>query len=242
MIDRFQSNQLSESGFLLIKNHLSNPKVEALRDRLEALWNSEGEAAGVENYLEPGTRRLANLANKGDVFRQIYADPLVLEAVHLIIGPEIRVSMVNARDARPFGGTAMPFHCDTDQNRKPDERGYNSATAIWMLDRFLKENGATAIVPGSHRSGRSPKESLVDPAAVHPDEVIVLGEPGDVLVFNGHCWHAGRPNRTSGQRRAILVHYLRADIPRELNRRQVLDSEAAARLTPLEGELLGLRD
>jgi ectoine hydroxylase-related dioxygenase (phytanoyl-CoA dioxygenase family) len=63
-----------------------------------------------------------------------------------------------------------------------------------------------------------------------------------VLVFNGHCWHAGRPNETDGHRRAVLVHYLRADVPRPENRRQQLDPAQAVALSPRERELLGLDD
>jgi ectoine hydroxylase-related dioxygenase (phytanoyl-CoA dioxygenase family) len=63
-----------------------------------------------------------------------------------------------------------------------------------------------------------------------------------VLIFNGHCWHAGRPNETRNHRRAILIHYLRADVPRPENRRQHLDAVNASMLIPLERELLGLDD
>jgi ectoine hydroxylase-related dioxygenase (phytanoyl-CoA dioxygenase family) len=120
--------------------------------------------------------------------------------------------------------------------------GYSAATAIWMLDEFNVANGATAFVPGSHLFGKSPKEVLTDLNASHPDEIVIEGQPGDLLVFNGHCWHAGRPNETDGHRRAILVHYLRADVPRPQNRRQHLDPHHAALLNSKERELLGLDD
>ena len=83
---------------------------------------------------------------------------------------------------------------------------------------------------------------LTDLNAPLPEEIVIEGRPGDVLVFNGHCWHAGRPNETSDHRRAVLVHYLRADVPRPENRRQHLDTEHAAPLSPRERELLGLDD
>jgi ectoine hydroxylase-related dioxygenase (phytanoyl-CoA dioxygenase family) len=78
--------------------------------------------------------------------------------------------------------------------------------------------------------------------ASHLKEVVIEGKPGDVIVFNGHSWHAGRPNLTNGHRRAILVHYLRADVPRPENRRQHIDIEGQAELSPRERELLGLDD
>lgn len=241
-MDDQQHKQLDEQGYLIFKNLLAPTELETILARLEELWSAEGEHAGEENYIEPGVRRLANLANKGEIFRRLYAHPQVLEVIEAVMGPEIRASMVNARDVPPYTGVRMPFHMDSDNGRVRDEAGYSAATAIWMLDAFTVANGATAFVPGSHRLGKSPKQVLADPNASHPEEIVIEGQPGDVLVFNGHCWHAGRPNETDGHRRAVLVHYLRADVPRPENRRQHLDPEQAAALSPRERELLGLDD
>jgi ectoine hydroxylase-related dioxygenase (phytanoyl-CoA dioxygenase family) len=242
ILDTLQRKQLDERGYILFPSLLDSDQVARFRIRLEELWAAEGLKAGAENYIEPGVRRLANLANKGDIFRNIYAHPRVLEVVEAIMGAEIRASMVNARDVPPHTGVRMPFHMDSDGGRHRDEKGFNAATAIWMLDDFTIENGATAIIPGSHLLDQSPKQVLDDLNAPHPDEIVITGQAGDVLVFNGHCWHAGRPNVTSGHRRALLVHYLREDVPRRANRRQHLGPENAATLTANERKLLGLDD
>jgi ectoine hydroxylase-related dioxygenase (phytanoyl-CoA dioxygenase family) len=241
-MNKQQHKQLDEQGYLIFKHLLSPEKIDLILNRLEELWVSEGDQAGEENYIEVGVRRLANLANKGEIFRELYAHPQVLEVVESVMGPEMRAAMVNARDVPPHTGVRMPFHMDSDKGRVRDEKGYSAATAIWMLDEFSTANGATAFVPGSHLFGKSPKEVLTDLNASHPDEIVIEGQPGDVLVFNGHCWHAGRPNETDGHRRAILVHYLRADVPRPENRRQHLDPHQAALLNSKERELLGLDD
>lgn len=241
-MDQQQRRQLDEQGYLIFKSLLTPQEIEVILARLEELWAAEGDHAGEENYIEPGVRRLANLANKGGIFRELYAHPRVLEVVEAVMGPQVRASMVNARDVPPHTGVRMSFHMDSDKGRVRDEKGYNAATAIWMLDEFTVANGATAFVPGSHLLGKSPREVLTDLNASHPEEIVIEGQPGDVLVFNGHCWHAGRPNETEGHRRAVLVHYLRADVPRPENRRQHLDPEQAAALSARERELLGLDD
>ena len=241
-MNELQRKQLDEQGYVIFKNLLSTSQINSILSRLEELWAKEGDHAGEENYIEPGVRRLANLANKGEVFRSLYAHPHVLEVVEMVMGTDVRAAMVNARDVSPHTGARMPFHMDSDKGRVRDEIGYSAATAIWMLDEFSIVNGATAFVPGSHLLGKSPKEVLSDLNASHPDEIVIEGQPGDVLVFNGHCWHAGRPNETEDHRRAILVHYLRADVPRPENRRQHLDEEQATALAPQERVLLGLDD
>ena len=75
--------------------------------------------------------------------------------VEAVMGPEVRASMVNARDVPPHTGVRMSFHMDSDKGRVRDEKGYNAATAIWMLDEFSTANGATAFVPGSHLLGKA---------------------------------------------------------------------------------------
>jgi ectoine hydroxylase-related dioxygenase (phytanoyl-CoA dioxygenase family) len=241
-MDEQQRRQLDEQGYLIFKNVLSLEEIETILARLEELWAMEGDHAGEENYIEVRVRRLANLANKGEIFRGLYAHPQVLDVIEAMMGPEVRASMVNARDVPPHTGVRMSFHMDSDKGRVRDEKGYNAATAIWMLDEFSTANGATAFVPGSHLLGKAPREVLPDLNAAHPDEIVIEGQPGDELVFNGHCWHAGRPNATDGHRRAVLVHYLRADVPRPQNRRQHLEPDQAAALAPRERELLGVDD
>jgi ectoine hydroxylase-related dioxygenase (phytanoyl-CoA dioxygenase family) len=236
-----QRKQIDQEGYLILPALLSRQEVEQLRDRLETLWAEEGEEAGQENYIEPGVRRLANLANKGDIFRSIFAHPLVLAVAEAVMGPAMRLSMLNAREVPPQEAKAQqPFHSDTDDSGKPDAKGFYSCTAIWMLDDFTPENGATRLIPRTHLTYKVPKEALADTYAPHPDELVLTGKAGYVAVFNGHCWHAGGLNRTDRPRCAILAHYLRADIPRPADRRQHLSPEVRARMSPRELEILGL--
>ena len=150
--------------------------------------------------------------------------------------------MLNARDALPGGDRRQPLHCDTDRGATPDERGYLACTAVWMLDDFTRESGATRLVPGSHTWGQVPKQVLSTLTEAHADEVVVVGRAGDVSVFNGHCWHAGAPNQTTRPRRSVLVHYLRAGVPRRDDRRQHISPDVLPTLDARDRELLGLDD
>src|SRR5919108_2866588 len=128
-MDEQQRKQLDEQGYLIYRNVLSPAQVETILLRLEELWAKEGDHAGEENYIEPGVRRLANLASKGEMFRGLYAHPQVLEVVEAVIGSGMRVAMVNARDVPPHTGARMPFHMDSDNGLVRDETGYSAATA-----------------------------------------------------------------------------------------------------------------
>lgn len=237
-----QRKQLEEEGYILLKHVLSKQQVASLISRLEELWLEEGDRAGEEVIIEAGARRLANLVNKGELFRPIFTHSLILGAARVVLGPKIRLSSLNARSVPPHSNPKMPLHSDTDYGGKPDKTGFNSFTAIWMLDDFTHKNGATRIVPGTHLDSVVPYEVLADIYASHPAEVIMEGKAGDVLVYNGHCWHAGGENTTDGQRRALLVLYTRVDYPQQTDQRKYLLPEVQSSMTSLEREILGLND
>jgi ectoine hydroxylase-related dioxygenase (phytanoyl-CoA dioxygenase family) len=59
------------------------------------------------------------------------------------------------------------------------------ANTMWMISDFTAKNGATEVVPGSHRSGAHP------PAGDQSQCPIVAAEApaGTLLVFDGRLWH-----------------------------------------------------
>jgi ectoine hydroxylase-related dioxygenase (phytanoyl-CoA dioxygenase family) len=211
-----------------------------LTERIEALFSAEGEQAGAEFKQEPGARRLANLADKGEVFLEAMLEPNVLAHVAHVLGPRFKLSSLNARAAEPRGGQAQPLHVDA--GALPDARGDWVCNTLWMLDDFTAENGTLRVVPGSHRSGRRPQDALDDPQRAHPDEVLVTGRAGDVLVMNAHLWHGGTANHTDGRRLALHVFYCRSDKPQQQHQKALLRPGTQASLSAAARALLALDD
>src|SRR5438270_561714 len=108
-IDESAKRQLDETGYLLLEGFLEPALLNALRERVLALFEEEGDSAGSEFKQEPQSRRLANLANKGEVFRQIIAIPLLLEYVRHVLGDEIKLSSLNARSANSHSTWPQPL-------------------------------------------------------------------------------------------------------------------------------------
>jgi hypothetical protein len=69
-----------------------------------------------------------------------------------------------------------------------------------MVDDFSIENGATRVLPGSHRLPERPPEDYLQAHAVP-----VTGQAGTVLVFDANLWHAASPNRNGEPRRALTL-------------------------------------
>ncbi len=111
---------------------------------------------------------------------------------------------------------------------------------LWLIDDFTKANGATRVVPGSHRTGRLPEDDVADPSAPHPDEVLLLGRAGTVVIFNTHTWHGGTRNRTDQPRRAVHAYFCRRDGTPQTDQRRYARPETRARLTDAAKFILDL--
>src|SRR5688572_21851726 len=140
-----QRDELETLGYLVVPGFMSPELLATLRERTEELFEAEGENAGWEFRKEPGSRRLANLVAKGEVFERIVSLPEVLEYVAAVLGPEFKLSSLNARSANPHSEESQqPLH--TDMGAIPDDRGYWVCNTLWMLDDFTAENGAMRVV------------------------------------------------------------------------------------------------
>ena len=240
MVSTADGRLLDERGYVKLDGYIAPERRRRLADRIAELFAAEGAAAGAEFRQEPGARRLANLVDKGDVFVECVIDPGVREHVGHVLGPRFKLSSLNARSANPHGEDAQPLHVDA--GALPDERGYWVCNTVWMLDDFTAENGALRVVPGSHCWERRPQDALADPQAPHPDEVLVTGRAGDLVVMNSHLWHGGTANRTDRARLAMHAFYCRWDKPQQQYQKALLRPETQAALPAAARLVLALDD
>jgi ectoine hydroxylase-related dioxygenase (phytanoyl-CoA dioxygenase family) len=72
--------------------------------------------------------------------------------------------------------------------------------AMWAYTEFTKENGATIVVPGSHRWD-------VDRMPAEHEIALAEMQPGEVLIYLGSVIHAGGHNRSELPRTGITLSY-----------------------------------
>ena len=235
-----EKRQLDTDGYLVLENLMGESLLEQVRRRVDELFEQEGDHAGSEFKQEPHSRRLANLVDKGELFEDIIQTPRVLECMEHVLGPRFKLSSLNVRSADPESSSAQPLHADS--GALADDRGYWVCNSVWMLDDFTLENGATRLVPGSHRWGKIPQDVVSDLYAPHPQEMLLTGRAGTVVVMNAHMWHGGTANRTASHRRAMHVYYTRWDKPQQQYQKRLLRPEVQSRLSPESRRLLALDD
>jgi ectoine hydroxylase-related dioxygenase (phytanoyl-CoA dioxygenase family) len=223
-----EKQHLEQEGYLALPNILTPERAAQFGARLDELLRLEGERAGSETHTEAGSDRLSDLVNKDPRFEICFTHPRVLAAIAHVIRGEFKLSSINSRFARPGQGL-QGLHADWEEPVEPGD--YCVCNSIWLLDDFTEENGATRIVPGSHRSRKLPQTDLPNPNAPYPGEVKIIAPAGTVVVFNSHVWHGGTLNRTQQPRRAMHAYFCRRDLPPQTDQSQYLRLETSARLS-----------
>ena len=232
--------ELTDSGFTILEDYMGAVLLADMRARVDQLFLEEGAAAGSEFKTEENARRLANLVDKGEVFRQAIARPEMLALVEGVLGGDFKLSSLNVRSANPHSQSVQPFH--VDMGLLPDAKGYAVCNCVWMLDDFTLENGALRVIPGSHNWHKKPQDELPDPYAEHPQELLVTGRAGTVVVMNAHAWHGGTANRTDKERRALHSFFCRHDIPQQQYQKKLLSKETQSALSPNLRKILAIDD
>ncbi len=235
MLSNLEIETLDRDGYLSLGQLLSQTEVQLVNKRIDELIALEGKDAGSElfdsKYIrhpkEEGADRLANLVNKGAIFDIFYTHPKVLAAIEAVLGNQFKLSSLNYRAAKPGQGL-QKLHVDYG-NSVPDG-GYKVCNTIWLLDDFTMHNGATRIVPGTHKSKQLPKEAMSDTSLPHPDEILIQGQAGSVFLFNSHVWHGGTNNSTAKYRRSIHSYFCASDQPQQLDQKRYMTSETRNRI------------
>lgn len=235
-----EKSLLDRQGYVVLPDFMNLDLLNGLRTRVEELFEREGQNAGIEFRQEAGTRRLANLVDKGELFQQMIAMPEILHRIQAVIGSNFKLSSLNARSANPHSESDQPLHAD--MGGIPDEAGYWVCNTIWLLDDFTSENGATRVVPGSHLLHKLPQDVVPDIFAPHPDQTLITGRAGTVVVMNAHMWHGGTANRTGAPRRALHGFYCRSDKPQQQYQKAMLRPETQSQLTPALRKILAIDD
>jgi hypothetical protein len=116
--------------------------------------------------------------------------PVLLAAAHHALGGPFFLAQVEGREPVPGRG-AQSLHVDG-----PGSDRLETVSVLVFLDPFGPENGATQLVPGSHRT----------PASDAPAQ-IMAGNAGDVLLFGSTLLHGATCNRNGAARRSLLLCY-----------------------------------
>jgi ectoine hydroxylase-related dioxygenase (phytanoyl-CoA dioxygenase family) len=202
MHHREHVEKIRSDGYTIVERLLPRSDCERIRQSL-APW-LQGRLMGRNDFEGFHTERVYALLAKAPPVAEIVEHPDVLAIVDEFLPPHYRLSAALAINIHP-GENAQDWHIDdaTGAYGHPAfarPRPPFGISTIWAIDDFTDHNGATELVPGSHRwsAARTPRE----------DELVKAIMPaGSVLVFAGNLVHRGGANQSDRTRLAITPQY-----------------------------------
>ena len=184
---------LHRDGFVLLRGLIPPGWLEELRAVFEA-----GVIPSEQWPVPRGVDWRHALVDLDSRVQAMCRLPELLAAAGALIGERFFLAQVEGRDPLAGGGH-QKLHRDLSAQRPGD-----TAIALAYLDDYGPENGATRIVPGSHRPAAD------EPAFDFDDEsrsVPLSGSAGDIIVFDADLVHAASHNPSGQHRRTFLISY-----------------------------------
>jgi ectoine hydroxylase-related dioxygenase (phytanoyl-CoA dioxygenase family) len=202
-----QLTELDTAGYVVIPEVITAEHIGQINEEIERIIEASIEA---DIWQSPYKRHVEDLVDAGSCFDQVWLSPLLHAVAADALGGDYYMHGMRYRAPIPGHG-AQKLHTDDDPARKLDHR---LVTVIVAVTDFTAHNGATRVIPGSHRAERSPTVPS-DPDVRHDEERLVLCAAGSAIVFTGSLWHSGTLNDSPEPRGALAISYVkrRAGLP-----------------------------
>jgi hypothetical protein len=215
-----EKKHLDEQGFLYLRNIFTVEQAAKMREAMDAIFAAENVVTSGETGL---------MQNKSTAFDVCVTHPRVLAAVWQVLRSDFKLVTVASRP-NPPGKGQQGMHVDGDY---APPGTFLTCNSMWPLVDFTELNGATRVVPGSHRDGRKVDSEMSDIMAAHPQQIQLVAPVGNVIVFNGHLWHSAMQNNSDKPRANVTSFWCRKQMPADFRPMpSVLGPETAKRLPP----------
>ena len=232
--------QLRTAGYTFLRGALSRSRLNALCASIDQMLAEDDAAWGAAELETIGQRgALRNLCDYGTPFQELLSDSPIYPIIDRVLDKDYVLHSYDglvllAGDGRfpwdfhtdfaPLAGASFPAN---------ETFGVN---CLYYLDDATETNGATWLVPASHRC------VLAAPA---PEELAALavqavGCAGDALLFDARVWHCAGENRSRRSRRLIKALYCSPWLRPQMDYSRAVSSEVRSRLDARTLYLIGV--
>jgi ectoine hydroxylase-related dioxygenase (phytanoyl-CoA dioxygenase family) len=219
---------LTRDGYAVIADRLAREDVDHARDELTVIV--ERTPFGRNDFEGHHTQRVYALFGKTRAMDGAATDPVVLSVLDRVLC-HYQLSAPTGIAIGP-GEDAQPLHPDDAIYPVPRPHAELVVNVMWPLVDFTDANGATRVVPGSHRWA----DETPGPGTATVDVEMAAGS---ALLYLGSLWHGGGANRTKHTRLGVVLHYAAGWLRPVENHVLVVPPAMASGLPPRLQELLG---
>lgn len=238
--------QLDKDGYTIIENLISEAEVAELVSELDRLERLHGAAEAEKNKSRSSLRtwvlRDLGLLGRSEAVRRLALNNTVADLVGHALGTEYLITDVVSNVLVPGAGQ-QELHNDDSYYALPLGRPHVplACNTIWALTDFTRENGATRLLPGSHKLLKEASTTKTGRDSLPRGAKMIYAEmpKGSVMVLGGSVWHGGCENRTDERRIAMLINYCAGWLRPEHNNMFCMPLEEIKKLDPRLKELMG---
>jgi ectoine hydroxylase-related dioxygenase (phytanoyl-CoA dioxygenase family) len=219
---------LERDGCCIVERFLAPDALSGIRRALLGIL--EATPTGRNDFEGYKTQRIYGLFAKTRAFDELAIHPILLGVLDRLLA-DYQLCAPAGICIGP-GEQAQPLHRDADiYPLGPDFRNVIVNT-MWAFDDFTDANGATRLVPGSHRWGHhSPLRE--------PGTIPAVMAAGSVLFYLGNVLHGGGANTTDRPRLGTILEYVASWLRPQENHLLAVPRGVAVTLPPRLQEFLG---
>ena len=224
---------LQRDGAVILENFIDESTADSVASELRPYFDGMGKK--FENDFNGyRTRRVSSILARSPASAELIAPQRLLD----VIDPVLLPHCINYRIGSTTGIEILPgedhqvLHRDDEiyPMRMPGIEW--QVSVMWALTDFTVENGATRVVPGSHKwmDYQSPTEDLV---------VQTPMSRGSALIYMGSALHGGGANRSNAARMGLVNTYSLGWLRQEINQYLTVPREIAQTYPKRVQELMG---
>jgi ectoine hydroxylase-related dioxygenase (phytanoyl-CoA dioxygenase family) len=229
---QLHADKIRDDGYTVIERAADPALVEGLKEALLRTEREHGLGYARTSFEGFKTVRINNLLTYDDLFWEVPLHRNVLPVVERVLDKECLLSSFCSLVLGP-GQEAQPIHEDTQLIPLPRPHIPITLNAIWALSDFRDDNGATRILPGSHKYDSSPEYGKAY------DAVTATMPAGSVMLFDSALWHGGGANTSDSRRFAFSCAYCWGWMRQQENLQLGIPQETAKRFPRRLQELCG---
>jgi Phytanoyl-CoA dioxygenase (PhyH) len=226
---------LRKDGFVIVDNVVSNATMDRLAEELGEYIDLT--PPGLDDFVGRRTRRTGSLIPRSITSRELIQHPLVMATCAGFLGHATAFQLHLTQVISVFPGeTNQPLHRDElAWDFFPFPLDYEvQCNTMWAMTDFTTQNGATRIVPGSHRTTG---KQVYDESQVIRAEM----ERGSMFFYTGKVYHGAAANHSDAVRQGINLTYAVGWVRQEENQYLSTPIEVAKTLDDDLLQLMGYK-
>ena len=225
--------EIEEQGYTVLRNVIAEDRLDAIDDALLRIEREKQIAPANNDFEGRSTVRIYNLLAFGKPFSEMPVEPSILPVIEGVLDEGCLISSLSSVSIGR-GESPQPIHADDQVVALARPHDAIICNSMWAITDFTEANGATRIVPGSHRDPNWPVYGSEEIESI-PAEM----ERGSVLVWNGSLWHGGGANVTDRRRIGVAMNYCAGFLRQQENQQLGVPRQVAAEFPERLQRMLG---